>query len=166
MEILTPPHVEYQPDIPTLGITVTTPFRGMLAVRDQLLAELIEWLNQTRIGAHGPYFLRLHTIDMNGPTKLEVGIRDLIHPGDHRVKPGTMPAGQFASMTYRNHALRANRALLAWITDQGLVPDKNEVPDGDHFGCRCEAYLTDPRHQPRKTLWDVELAIRLQDARP
>jgi effector-binding domain-containing protein len=145
---------------------VTTPFRGMLAVRDQLLAELIEWLNQTRIGVRGPYFLRLHTIDMNGPMKLEVGIRDLIHPGDHRVKSGTMPAGQYASMTYRNHALRANRALLAWITHQGLVPDKSAVPDGDHFGCRYEAYLTDPRHQPRKTLWDVELAIRLQDVRP
>jgi hypothetical protein len=66
----------------------------------------------------------------------------------------------------RNHALRANRALLEWITDQGLVADNNEVPDGDHFGCRYEAYLTDPRHQPRKTLWDVELAIRLQDVRP
>ena len=164
MDILTPPHVEHRPDIPTLGITVTTPFRGMLAVRDRLLAELVEWLNQAGVDTQGDFFLRLHTIDMNGPMELEVGIRGVTHPGDHRVQPGTMPAGEYASMTYRNHALRANKALLEWIAEHGLASDKREGPEGDHFGCRYEAYLTDPRTQPRKTQWDVELSIRLSDA--
>jgi hypothetical protein len=33
-------------------------------------------------------------------------------------------------------------------------------PAGDRFGCRYEAYLTDPRDEPRKTKWEIELNIR------
>ncbi|TCC64081.1 hypothetical protein E0H73_06555 [Kribbella pittospori] len=162
MEILTPPHVDDRAEVATLGITVVTPFRGMLKVRDQLLNELIGWLDQANVEPRGHFFLRLLTIDMNGPMELEVGVTDTIHPGDDRVRPGVLPAGKYASLIYRNHALRANRALLEWSEAEGLVLDKDEVPAGDRFGCRYEAYHTDPRRQPRKTLWDVELAIRLR----
>lgn len=163
MEMLVPPHVDERAEVATLGITVVTPFRGMLGVRNQLLTELIEWLGQAGVDADGHFFLRLLTIDMSGPMELEVGVTDLEHPGDERVRPGAFPGGRFASLTYRNHALRANRALLDWVNDEGLVLDRDTVAAGDRFGCRYEAYLTDPRRQPRKTLWDVELAIRLRD---
>jgi hypothetical protein len=43
MEILEGPTVETRPDIPSVGIRVVTPFRGMLGVRDELLAEVFEW---------------------------------------------------------------------------------------------------------------------------
>jgi hypothetical protein len=39
MEIVEPARVEERPAIPYVGIRVVTPFRGMLAVRDRLLAE-------------------------------------------------------------------------------------------------------------------------------
>jgi hypothetical protein len=161
LEILTPPHVDDRLDVATLGITVVTPFRGMLGVRDQLLTELIDWLDRSHVEPRGHFFLRLHTIDMNGPMELEVGLTDAVHDGDDRVRPGVLPAGRYASLTYRNHSLRANRALLDWASGQGLALDRDTVPAGDRFGCRCETYLTDPRTQPRKTLWDVQLSIRL-----
>jgi hypothetical protein len=164
MEVLAPPHVDDRSEVATLGITVVTPFRGMLGMRDQLLAELIGWLDREKVETRGHFFLRLHTIDMNGPMELEVGLTDAVHRGDDRVRPGALPAGKYASLTYRNHSLRANRALLDWASDQRLVLDRDTVPAGDQFGCRYEAYLTDPRHQPRKTLWDVQLSIRLRAA--
>ncbi|WP_436761819.1 hypothetical protein [Streptosporangium sp. V21-05] len=42
-------------------------------------------------------------------------------------------------------------------------PPGREDPAGDRFGCRYEAYLTDPRSGRMKTRWRVELAIRLAD---
>jgi len=39
MEIVEPARVEERAEIPYVGIRVITPFRGMLAARDRLLAE-------------------------------------------------------------------------------------------------------------------------------
>ncbi|GAA3015081.1 hypothetical protein GCM10017559_43080 [Streptosporangium longisporum] len=48
-------------------------------------------------------------------------------------------------------------------TGAGLTFDCVENPAGDRFGCRYEAYLTDPRSERMKTRWRIELAIRLAD---
>ena len=110
------------------------------------------------------FFLRLHVIDMAGPMDIEVGMTTPeALPGDHRVRPAILPAGRYATLTYRNHSLRANRALLEWTADQHLVLDRRDVPEGDLFACRYEAFRTDPRTEPRKTKWQVELNVRLAD---
>ena len=74
MQIIQPPRVEQRPEQTCLGIRVVTPFRGMLRVRDELLAELYTWLASHDIEPAGPFFLRLHVIDMEGPMDLEVGV--------------------------------------------------------------------------------------------
>lgn len=164
MEVLEPNRVVEQAVRDCLGIRVVTPFRGMLGKRDELLDELIAWLDDRTIDDAGPFFLRLHVIDMSGLMDLEVGV---LTPaplrGDARVRAGTLPAGRYATLTYRNHSLRANRSLLDWAAAEGLVLDRHESPAGDVFGCRYEAYRTDPRTEPRKTKWAVELGIRLAD---
>lgn len=162
MEIIRAPRIERRDDVHSLGIRVVTPFRGMLRVRDELLTELYEWLDDNAGPDLGPAFLRLHVIDMDGPMDLEVGVitSDRI-AGDDRVRPGVLPAGDYATLTYRDHSLRANKALLGWIASQNVALDRSEVPDGDLFGCRYEAYLTDPRTEPRKTKWEVQLNIRV-----
>ena len=81
--------------------------------------------------------------------------------GDGRVRPAVLPAGSYVTLTYRNHALRANRALLEWAGENKAVLDRCDVAAGDAFACRYEAYLTDPRTEPRKTTWEVELNIRV-----
>jgi hypothetical protein len=126
VQIIQPPRVEQRPAQTYLGIRVVTPFRGMLRVRDELLAELHKWLTSHDIEPTGPFFLRLHVIDMEGPMDLEVGVittTDL--EADDRVRPGVLPAG-----------------------------------------CRYEAYITDPRTEPRKTKWEVELNMRCVTAAP
>jgi hypothetical protein len=162
MRILTPPHLEWRPDVPTLGITATTAYQGMLGVRDQLLAELLLWLERANLEARGGWFLRIHTIDVNGSVSLEVGIDNISHAGDARVRAGVLPAGWYASMVYRNHGLRAARALLRWADDKQLTLDWDPREGGDRFGCRYEAYLTGPRPQGPASRWNVELSIRLR----
>jgi len=53
--------------------------------------------------------------------------------------------------------------MLGWARDNGIEFDRHEQPEGDAFACRYEANLTDPKEEPRKTRWDVELAFRIVD---
>jgi effector-binding domain-containing protein len=164
MELLEPPRVVERPPQHYVGIRTITPFRGMLSKRNELLDELFGWLRETGADDSGMFFLRLHVIDMAGPMDLEVGVMTAGPlPGDDRVRPSTLPAGRYATLTYRNHSLRANRALLDWVAAEGLVLDRRDVPEGDLFACRYEAFRTDPRTEPRKTRWAVELDFRLAD---
>jgi hypothetical protein len=164
MELLEPPRVVERPEADYLGIRVITPFRGMLSVRNELIDELSAWLVRQSIDDVGAFFLRLHVIDMNGPMDIEVGV---VTPGplagDARVRPAVLPAGGYATLTYRNHSLRANRALIEWAAEQGIAFDRRDVAEGDLFGCRYELFRTDPRREPRKTKWEVELNFRLAE---
>jgi effector-binding domain-containing protein len=162
VQIIQPPRVEQRPEKTYLGIRVVTPFRGMLRVRDELLAELYTWLASHDIEPTGPFFLRLHVIDMEGPMDLEVGVVTTTElEGDDRVRPGVLQAGGYATLTYVDHARRANKALIEWARNNGVALDCWDEPSGDAFACRYEAYITDPRTEPRKTKWEVELNMRV-----
>jgi hypothetical protein len=101
---------------------------------------------------------------MSGPMDLEVGaVTPGSLAGDARVRPAVLPAGRYATLTYRNHSLRANRALIEWAAAQDIAFDRHEVATGDSFACRYEAFRTDPRTEPRKTKWEVELNIRITE---
>ena len=97
------------------------------------------------------------------PEKTYLGIR-VVTPfrGMLRVRrPGVLPAGGYATLTYVDHARRANKALIEWARDNGVAVDCWDEPSGDAFACRYEAYITDPRTEPRKTKWEVELNMRV-----
>src|ERR1700723_3869702 len=161
VQIIEPPRVEQRPAKTYLGIRVVTPFRGMLRVRDELLAELYLWLASHDIEPTGPFFLRLHVIDMEGPMDLEVGVITTTElEGDDRVRSGALPAGGYATLTYVDHARRANKALIEGAPTRGVLLDRGDDPGGAPSPCRYEAYITDPRTEPRKTKWEVELNMR------
>jgi effector-binding domain-containing protein len=166
MEIIAGPSIVAKPDRYCVGIRLVTPFRGMFAVRDQLMKELYTWADDRAI-AYGQTFFRLHVVDMAGPMDVEVGvITDEAVESDGRIRTGVLPGGQYAALTYINHGLRANGALRDWIQEQNLTLDCAESPEGERFGCRYELYLTDPRSERRKTRWQIELAFRLADEIP
>lgn len=163
MEIVDGPAIVAKPERLCVGIRLVTPFRGMFAVRDVLMDELYSWAD-ARAVPYGHTFFRLHVVDMDGPMHVEVGVvTDVAVQGDGRVRPGVLPAGRYATLTHVNHGRRANGALRDWAHEQGLALDCTAGPDGERFGCRYEAYLTDPRSERRKTRWRTELAIRLAD---
>jgi hypothetical protein len=164
VDLFEPPRVVERPRQEYLGIRVVTPFRGMLSVRNELITELDSWLREQGVEDVGPFFLRLHVIDMSGPMDLEVGVvTPTVVDGDDRVRPAALPAGLYVTLTYRNHSLRANRALLDWAAAQDIALDRRDSAEGDVFGCRYEAFRTDPRTEPRKTRWEVELNIRITE---
>ncbi|MFN8377920.1 MAG: GyrI-like domain-containing protein [Anaerolineae bacterium] len=161
------PRINERAEECTLGIRVQTPMKGMFAVVDKLFKELNAWTRQHNVEASGPPFLRYHVIDMRGEMDIEVGIpvSDPL-PGDNRVKPGILPAGQYASLIYSGSGLAGNKALVEWARDNGLAWDRWEDARGDAFRSRYERYLTDPKIEPRKKRWDIEVAIKLADNAP
>jgi effector-binding domain-containing protein len=160
VEIVDGPKIVSKPACHYVGIRVVTPFRGMFAVRDKLMEELHAWLDERDTHDRGHTFFRLHVIDMEGPMDIELGVitKEPV-TGDDRVHADVLPAGDYASLTYVNHARRANRMLLEWVRDNGIKLDRWDEPAGDHFACRYEAYLTDPRSERMKTKWQVDLSI-------
>jgi effector-binding domain-containing protein len=166
VEIIDGPSIAVKPDRYSIGIRLVTPFRGMFAVRDRLMEELYSWADDRAI-AYRHTFFRLHVVNMGGPMDVEVGvITEEALQGDGRIRTGVLPAGRYATLTYINHGRRANGMLRDWAQEQGLTLDCAVSSDGERFGCRYEAYLTDPRSERRKTRWQTELAIRLADELP
>ncbi len=163
MEIIQGPSVVTKAEHITAGIRTVTQFRGMFAVRDKLMQELFERLDSWGLD-FGPTFFRLHVVDMEGNMDVEVGtVTARPVSGDDRVRPGVLPAGRYAALTYVNHGRRANGTLVDWVRAKGLDFDCEAGEGGDQFACRYEMYLTDPRTERMKTRWQIELAIRLAD---
>ena len=158
------PTLEERAERWTLGIRTTTPFRGMFAVRDALLRDLSGWLEVRGLAATGPMLLRYHVIDMAGAMDIEVAcVVPEQAEGDDRVLPGSLPAGTYALLEYTRYAMRANQALIGWAREHGVAWDRWDAPAGDAFRCRYEAFLTDPRIEPRRSAWRVELAIKVAE---
>lgn len=162
VDIVDGPRVEARPRTQTLGIRETVPFRTMLSHRDRLLAELIDWLHEHDIEPEGPFFLRLHVVDMAGLMQVEVGVVTDAAASGNRIEQGELPAGDYAVLDYRATSLPANRMLREWVTEQGRVLDSEQTPNGEAFAARCEIYLTDPRSERMKTKWVVQLAFLLR----
>src|SRR5688572_15215551 len=162
--MITEPKISFRHERHYVGIRVKAPFRGMFAVVDKLLKELRTWVKAHGIADEGPFFLRYHVIDMEGIMDIELGFV-VLEPlsGDDRVQPNVLPKGRYASLTYTRYALRGNKDLLEWIKQNNIRIDRWNDKEGDAFACRYEAYLTDYRVEPRKSAWNVELAIKVAD---
>lgn len=159
----TEPSIDYREAKHYVGIRTVAPFKGMFAAIDPLMKELRQWVSQQSI-VGGPFFLRYHVIDMKGPMDVEVGFM-LPAPmaGNERIRPAILPAGHYANLIYSGGGYQGNKVLIDWAKAKGIPWDRWDDPNGDGFRCRYEAYLTDYRVEPRKTKWQVELAIKVND---
>jgi hypothetical protein len=139
----------------------------MFKVVDQLRQEMNNWLKEHNITPAGPPFLRYHTIDMDGEMDIAYGVPvEKVVPDDGRVTADVLPAGRYASVVYVGHGLTGNKALIGFGRDNNLAWDRWDDEKGDAFHARCETYLTDPKMEPRKTKWEIEVAevaIKLAD---
>lgn len=146
-------------------IRTTTPFRGMFAVITDLLKELRGWVKVRDLQDLGPFLVRYYVIDMDG--EMDIGVGFVVPSpvsGDERVGSAVLPAGAYASVTYRGSDLQAVRTLLGWSQENEVRWDAGPGARGEVFGCRHEAYLTDYRVEPRKKQWDVEFAVKLDES--
>lgn len=147
-----------------MGIRAQVPMKGMSKEVSKLFRELFAWAKRNNVDAAGPPLLRFHVIDMKGMMDIEVAIpvKDAL-PDDSRVSAGLLPAGRYASLIYSGSGYSGNKALVEWAKANDIAWDRWDSEKGDAFRARYESYLTDPKVEPKKTKWDVEVAIKLLD---
>jgi len=164
MIIIGEPKIDERSEKSYLGIRTRVPMKGMSGTVTLLFKEMANWVKRKDIAPAGPPFLRFHVIDMAGEMDIEVGIPVATTVlADERVCAGVLPAGCYASLIYSGSGLAGNKALIEWAKANHLDWDRWDDARGDAFRCRYESYLTDPRIEPRKTKWEVEVAIKLAD---
>ncbi len=162
--IVRQPIIDERPEQPYMGIRTRTPMAGMFKVVNNLFKEMNTWAKQKELKFIAPPFLRYHVIDMSGEMDIEVGIPvEKPMKADGHVCPGLIPAGRYASLIYVGNGYTGNKTLIEWAKANGIAWDRWDDPKGDAFCSRYEAYLTDPKIEPRKTKWQVEVAIKLAD---
>lgn len=160
----TEPKIDQRTEQPYMGIRIQTPFKGMFKHIDKLSKELPKWFKEQGIEPAAPPFLRYHIIDMEGEMDIEYGIP--VHEpvqGDERVTAGALPAGRYLSLVYVGNGYTGNKNLIEWARANGLKWDRWDDPKGDGFRSRYETYLTDSKIEPRKTRWQIEVAIKLAE---
>ena len=158
------PKIDTRPKQIYMGIRTITPFKGMSKVIGRLSDEMNTWVEEHNLKPSGPPFLRYHVIDMRGFMHIEFCFP--FHqalPEDGEVKAGVLPAGRYASLIFSGGGISGNRALIEWVRTQGLDFDRWDTEQGDNFRSRYERYLTDPKVEPRKSRWQIEVAIKLAD---
>jgi effector-binding domain-containing protein len=141
------PKIDKRPKITYMGIRTIAPFKGMSKEISRIADELNAWVDEHKIKTAGPPFLRYHVIDMRG-------FMDISY---------CVPAGKYASLIYLGGGISGNRALIEWVRAQGMDFDRWDTEQGDNFRGRYETYLTDPKIEPRKSKWQIEVAIKLTD---
>jgi DNA gyrase inhibitor GyrI len=101
---------------------------------------------------------------MAGEMDIEVGIPvETPMENEGWVTAGSIPAGRYASLIYTGSGLTGNKTLVEWAKANQIAWDRWDAENGDAFRARYESYLTDPHIEPRKTKWNVEVAIKLAD---
>jgi effector-binding domain-containing protein len=158
------PKIDKRPKLTYMGIRTLAPFKGMSKEVDRIRKDLIQWLSENKIKTSGPPFLRFHVIDMRGFMDISFcfPVRKIL-PDDGDIKADFIPAGRYASLIYSGGGISANRALIEWVRAQGLDFDRLDTAQGDNFRGRYETFLTDPQIEPRKSKWQIEVAIKLAE---
>jgi effector-binding domain-containing protein len=160
----TPAKIEFQAEVPYMGVRRVLSYDGMRPDIEKMRKELEAWFKANAVEANGAPFLRYHCIDMKGHMDMEYGIpvkSPLV--GNGSVKAGTLPAGRYVSHIYTGGGYQGNKVLVEWIKENNIPVDRWDTADGDNFAARYEQYLTDPKIETRKTKIEILLAMKLRD---
>ena len=163
----TTPKVDERQNVPYMGIRTQARLEELgSGLVPRLHGEVMDYLQQQGAAPNGAPFMRFHVINMADKMDIELGwpVAQAL-PSNGRVKAGVLPAGRYASLIYTGimNGVPANKALLDWGAEQGLVWDTYASDQGDGFGSRFESFLTDPADEPDISKWETEVAIRLAD---
>jgi effector-binding domain-containing protein len=160
------PKIEQRAEQPYMGIRVPAHMNSLPDTIGPLIGEVFGWLGQHGIKPDGAPFMRFHRINMAGEMDIEIGVPVAESAaGDDRVKSALLPAGQYAFLVYTDvtQGVPANKALLDWGAEKGLIWDAHDSDKGDVFGARYETFIDGPDDDPDPANWKTEVAIRIAD---
>ncbi|WP_291380082.1 hypothetical protein [Demequina sp.] len=172
MKIVSDPEVVERPQVPYVAFKDRVPFRGLATHTAAMRTELQRWLQGHPVDVGGPAFLRLHVIDLSDRATVsaavpvvseEAALAAVEAAGEPRIVADTVPAGRYATLTYMNHGIKANRVLTQWCAAQGLEIERLRDDTGNTFTARLETYLTDPAQERRVSHRQVRLDFKLAD---
>jgi effector-binding domain-containing protein len=167
--MITGPQLEDRPAQPYVAIRRQVRMQDFSSVIDQTLPQVFAWLDKHGVAPAGPPLIRYLVINMPDKLDVELGVPVATNVSvDDGVTAGVLPAGRYASLLYRGHysgLMSANKTLLDWGADHGLVWDQSSTNAGDAFGARYESYRTDPGAEPDPANWETEVAIRVSQDR-
>ena len=161
------PKLEQRGGHPYVGVMVETTIAEMGPKCVKAMDDLFAWVGQNEVPIDGPPFWRYAIINMEGIMHVEVGLT-VTRPvaGEGEIKPGVVPEGKYAVMTYTgpwegDGLYLATRDLLEWGKKNDIVWDRHDVPEGDAWTARLEWYMSDPAvdHDPEKYV--TELAFKV-----
>jgi DNA gyrase inhibitor GyrI len=161
---VTPPRVVARAAQPYVAVARTTGVAGLRAAA-HTLPTVLAWLDRQGAAPAGAPFFRYLTVEMPERVDVEVGVPTAapLDPGDG-LMAGTLPAGDYATLTYRgapSGLVRATAVLLEWGAREGVTWDVAPTEAGERWGARLEIYRTDPAVEPDPDRWETDLAFRL-----
>jgi effector-binding domain-containing protein len=165
--MISEPRVVERPAQPYVARRTQVMMQELGPVIPQLLATVYAWLREQGIAPAGAPFIRYRVIDMQAQLDIELGVPTAQAVGsEDPFVADVLPAGRYATLIYTDVArgMEANKALLDWGAQQGLVWDSWPEGNGEGFGARLEVYLTDPKDEPDLAKWETDVAIRLADS--
>ena len=161
------PEIQQRDAVGYAAIATEVTMAEMTAALPVLWPEVHSWISQRGETPAGAPFIRYRALPPGGKMALEVGIPVTGNPvGDERVKVGTFPAGRYAVSVHTGHFEglgAANAELQSWAAGEDLKLQVADSADGELWGSRTEAYLTDPGSEPDPANWRTEIAYLLAD---
>jgi len=150
---------------PYVAIAATVTMDDIAAAADRM-PEVVAWIRARDIPAAGAPFFKYDVIAMPNRLQMQVGIpvSEPVGDTDSDVVAGVLPAGRYAMVSHVGHPkelMGVTTDLLAWAEREGLAFDMTTTADGERWGCRLEAYHSDPRVVPDMTQWLTDLLFRL-----
>ena len=176
------PRIVAREETPYYGIAAEIDMTSFATIVDRI-PELIGFLAERQLPVAGAPFFRYRRIDMERTLDVEVGVPTVpavaaVSPGaagdaaadsdggTGDIRPDSLPAGRYAYVLHHgspDELESVTGELLVWAADQGLRWDMTTDGQDEHWACRLEVYLTDPREQPDSREWDTELYFKLAD---
>jgi effector-binding domain-containing protein len=137
------PSIEHREGQPYVALSTSITMQGYGAI-GPMFSDVLDWLAERGIAPAGPPFIRYLVIDMEKLLDIEVAVPvAILPPTDERVVSGTLPAGSYVTLSYREDGIEANAHLQQWARDRGLRW-KNSLRDGrELWGGRIEISTED-----------------------
>jgi hypothetical protein len=161
---VSPPRIVSRDAQPYVALAHSTGVAGLRAAAHSMPA-VFAWLARRGVPPAGPPFFRYLLVEMPERVDVEVGvpIARAVDAADGLVA-GTLPAGNYASLTYHgapSGLVRATAVLLEWGAREDVRWDAEPTAAGERWAARLEIYRTDPAVEPDAGRWETELAFKL-----